>query len=96
MGGPPLIMAALAICAVTAALLRRRADTWAPAPVRAGRLPPADPGLFPLTIPETGRLFAHPPPPGAVGHWLAWRRRHQALSVRYHQYTWLSRNATTA
>jgi SRSO17 transposase len=89
-----LVMAALAICAVTAALLRRRTDTRAPAPVRPGQVPPADPGLIPLTVPETARLLAHPPPPGTAGHWLTWRRRHQALSAWYHQRTRLSRNTT--
>jgi SRSO17 transposase len=89
-----LVMAALAICAVTAALLRHRTDTRAPAPLRPGQPPPADPGLIPLTVPETGRLLAHPPPPGAAENWLAWRRRHQALSAWYHQRTRLSRNAT--
>ena len=54
--------------------------------------PPADPGMIPLTVPETGRLFAHPPPPGAATHWLAWRRRHQALSAWYHQRTRLTRD----
>jgi hypothetical protein len=58
-----LVMAALAICAVTAALLRRRTDTRAPAPVRPDQPPPTNPGMIPLTIPETGRLLAHPAPP---------------------------------
>jgi hypothetical protein len=89
-------MAALAICSVTAALLRRRTDTRAPAPVRPDQLPPADPGMIPLTVPETGRLLAHPPPPGAATHWLAWRRRHQALSAWYHQRTRLARNTEIA
>jgi hypothetical protein len=61
-----LVMAALAICAVTAALLRRRTDTRPPAPVGPDQLPPADPGMIPLTVPETGRLIAHPPPLGAA------------------------------
>jgi SRSO17 transposase len=87
-----LVMAALAICAVTAALLRRRSDTRAPAPVRPDQPPPADPGLIPLTVRETARLLAHPPPPGASRHWLAWRRRHQALSAWYHQRTRLARD----
>jgi SRSO17 transposase len=87
-----LAMAALAICAVTAALLRHRTDTRAPAPVRLDQPPPADPGMIPLTVPETGRLLTHPPPPGAATHWLAWRRRHQALSAWYHQRTRLARN----
>ena len=86
-----LVIAALAICAVTAALLRRRTDTRAPAPVRPDQPPPADPGMIPLTVPETARLLAHPPPPGAATHWLAWRRRHQALSCWYHQRARLPR-----
>ena len=91
-----LVMAALAICAVTAALLRRRTGTRPPAPVRPDQPPPADPGMIPLTVPETGRLLAHPPPPGAATHWLAWRRRHQALSAWYHQRTRLARNTEIA
>jgi SRSO17 transposase len=87
-----LVMAALAICAVTAALLRRRTGTRAPAPVRPDQPPPADPGLIPLTVPETAGLLAHPPPPGASRHWLAWRRRRQALSAWYRQRTRLARD----
>lgn len=88
-----LVMAGRAICAVTAALLRRGTDTRAPAPLRPGQPPPADPGMIPLTVPETSRLLAHPSPPGAATHWLAWRR-HQALSAWHHQRTRLSRNTT--
>ena len=65
-----LVMAALAICAVTAALLRRRTGTQAPAPALPDQPPPAEFGMIPLTVPETGRLLAHPPPPGSAGHWL--------------------------
>ena len=75
-----LVMAALAICAVTAALLRRRTDTQAAAPALPDQPPPADPGMIPLTVPETGRLLSRPPPPGSAAHWLDWRRRHQARS----------------
>ncbi len=91
-----LVMAALAICAITAALLRRRTGTQAPAPVRPAQPPPADPGLIPLTVPEAGRLLTHPPPPGAAGHWLTWRRRHQARSAWHHQRTRLARDAEIA
>jgi SRSO17 transposase len=90
-----LVMAALAICAVTAALLRRT-DTRAPAPVRPDQPPPTNPGMIPLTIPETGRLLAHPPPTGAAGHWPDWRRRHQALAAWYHQRTRLARHVRIA
>ena len=86
-----LVMAAPAICAVTAALLRRRTDTQPPAPVLPDQPPPADPGMIPLTVPETGRLLTHPPPPGAA-HWLDWRRRHQARSRWHHQRTRLARD----
>ena len=65
-----LVMAALAACAVTAALLRDRTDTQAPPPARPDQPPPADPGMIPLTVPETAGLLAHPPPPGASRHWL--------------------------
>jgi SRSO17 transposase len=87
-----LVMAALAICAVTAALLRQRTDTRAPAPVRPDQPPPADPGMIPLTIPEVGRLLAHPPPPGSTRHWHHWRRRYQARAAWHHQRTRLARN----
>jgi SRSO17 transposase len=87
-----LVMAALAICAITAALLRRRTSTQARAPARPDQPPPADPGMIPLTVPETGRLLGHPPPPGTAGHRLGWRRRHQARSAWYHQRTRLARD----
>ena len=89
-------MAALAICAITAALLRRRTDTRAPAPARPDQPPPANPGMIPLTVPETGRLLAHPPPPQAAAHWLDWRRRHQACAAWYHPRTRLIQNAEIA
>jgi hypothetical protein len=91
-----LVMAALAICAITAALLRRRTSTRAQAPARPDQPPPADPGMIPLTVPETGRLLSHPPPPSAAGRWLDWRRRHQARSAWYHQRTRLTRDAEIA
>ena len=64
-------MAALAICAVTAALLRDRTDTQAPPPVRPGPAAPADPGMIPLTVPQVRRLLAaaSPPRPGHAEHW---------------------------
>ena len=85
-----LVMAALAICAITAALLRRRTDTQAPPPVQPGQPPPADPGMIPLTVAETARLLSRPSPPGHAAYWLAWRRRHQARARWHHQRTRLT------
>jgi SRSO17 transposase len=91
-----LVMAVLAICAVTAATLRGRTGTQAPPPARPGDAPPADPGLVPLTIPEIRRLLAsalsQPKPPGHTARWLQWRRRHQARSRWFHQRARLARN----
>jgi SRSO17 transposase len=95
-----LVMAALAICAVTAALLKGRTDTQGPPPARPGQPPPADPGMIPLTVPEIRRLLAArlatPSPPGHTGHWLDWRRRHQARARWYHQRTRLARHPEIA
>ena len=85
-------MAALAICAITAAMLKDRTDTQAPPPARPGQPPPADPGMIPLTVAEIARLLSQPGPPGHATHWLAWRRRHQALARWYHQRTRLTTN----
>ena len=59
-----VVMAALAICAVTA-LLKDRTGPQAPPPVRPDQPPPAEPGMIPLTVPEIrlryfqlGRIFA--------------------------------------
>ena len=95
-----LVMAALAACAITAALLRDRTDTQAPLPVRPGQLPPADLGMTPLTVPEVARLLTAWParsrPPGHAEHWSDWRRCHQARSRWYHQRTRLTRDSQTA
>jgi SRSO17 transposase len=91
-----LVMAALAICAVTAAWLRHATDTQAPPPAAPDQKPPADPGLIPLTVHEVKNLLAaalhHPRPPQHAARWLQWRRRHQALSRWFHQRTRLARN----
>jgi SRSO17 transposase len=88
-----LVMAALAICAVTAALLRDRTGTQAPPPVRPDERPPADPGTTPLTVPEITRLLStQPGRPGHAEHWSNWRRRHQAFAHWYHQRTRLARD----
>jgi len=91
-----LVMAALAVCAVTAALLRDRTGTEAPPPARPDTPPPADPGLIPLTVREVRRLLAaqldRPKPPGHAARWLEWRRRHQARSRWFHKRARLARN----
>jgi SRSO17 transposase len=91
-----LVCAALAVCAVTAALLRDRTDSQAPEPLHPDQPPPADPGLIPLTIPEIKHLIAEatttPRPPGHATHWVNWRRRHQARSRWFHKRTRLTHN----
>jgi len=93
-----LVMAAFAICAVTAAMLRARTDTQAPPPSAPGQPPPADPGLVPLTVPEIRRITAalttRPLPVPLVVHWDRWTRRHQARSRWFHQRARLKRDYT--
>ena len=95
-----LVMAALAICAITAALLRDRTGTQAPPPVRPDQPPPPEPGMIPLTIPEIKRLLAarttRPWPPANHIHWDAWTRRHQARSRWFHKRARLARDAEIA
>ena len=75
-------MAALMVCAVTAALARPRTSTLARAPTSPGELPPQDLGLIPLTVAEIKRVFNLLT--GAWQtirhylHWSWWWRRHQA------------------
>jgi len=92
-----LVMAALAICAVTAALVKDRTGTQVPAPVRPDQPPPAEPGMIPLTIPEIKRLLAalttRPLPLRHIIHWDAWTRRHQARSRWFHKRARLARDA---
>jgi hypothetical protein len=80
-----LVMAALAVCAVTAALLRDLSQP--PGPVRPDQLPPPDPAMIALTIPAVKRLLAallaRNWPPGHNARWLTWRCRHQARSRWY-------------
>jgi hypothetical protein len=94
-----LVMAALAICAVTGALLRHRTDTQAPPPVTPDQPTPPDPGMVPLTVPQVKYLLAARPtghPPGHADRWLDWKRRHQARSRWYHQRTRLARDTDIA
>jgi SRSO17 transposase len=92
-----LVMAALAICAVTAALLHDRAGTQVREPIHPDQPPPASPGMIALTIPEIKRLLATASavtrPPGHAAHWSGWRRRHQARARWYHQRARLARDA---
>ena len=91
-----LVMAALAVCAVTAAQLRERTGSQAPPPAGPAQTPPADAGLIPLTVREIQRLLAaalsRPQPAGHAARWLQWRRRHQALSRWFHKRARLERN----
>ena len=94
-----LAMAALAVCAVTAALARHRTGTLARPPTSPGDLPPEDPGLIPLTVAEIKRIFnlitrawqtiRH------YLHWSWWRRRHQARARWFHQRARLRRRETS-
>ncbi len=82
-----LVMAALAICAVTTAELRDTSPA-PPLPVCADQEPPDDPGLIPFTVPEIKRLYGlfHQALHGIAHglHWSWWRRRHQARARWYH------------
>ena len=90
-----LAMAALAVCAVTAALVRHDTDTQAPPPASPADEPPEDPGLIPLTVNAVKRLFnLLTRPLHFIGHhvyWDWWSRRHQARSRWFHQRTRLRR-----
>ena len=95
-----LVMAALAICAATAAQARSRTGCL-PAPPRGPHdVPPADPGLISLTVPEIKRLLnlltrvVHPIAHHL--HWSWWRRRHQARARWFHQRAQLNKQAKAA
>ena len=93
-----LVMTALAICAITAALVRDCAGAQAPPPMAPGHAPSPDPGMIPITVPEVKRLLSAAVTPrkprGHAARWLAWRRRHQARARWFHQRTRLSREYT--
>jgi len=94
-----LTMAALAVCAVTAA----QAKTHAPEPIlpiSADETPPKDTCLIAFTVAEikrlanlltrTGQQLAH------HLRWSWWRRRHQARSRWFHHRTRLRRSLQPA
>jgi SRSO17 transposase len=93
-----LTMAALAVCAVTAAQAKTR--TPSPhLPTSPDDEPPDDPGLIALTVAEIKRLFTlltrrHQPETHHL-HWIWWRRRHQARARWYHHRARLRREPHT-
>jgi SRSO17 transposase len=93
-----LTLAALAVCAVTAAQAKTR--TPAPIlPITPDEQPPEDPGLIALTVAEIKRLFLlasrHLQPETHHLHWVWWRRRHQARARWFHHRTRLRRDQQT-
>lgn len=93
-----LTMAALAVCAVTAA----HAKTRAPAPIlptTPDEQPPENLGLIALTVAEIKRLFnlATRRLQPEIHHlrWIWWRRRHQARAKWFHHRTRLRRQPAT-
>jgi SRSO17 transposase len=93
-----LTLAALAVCAITAA----QAKTRAPAPIlptTPEEQPPTDLGLIALTVAEIKRLFTlvtrRLQPKSHHLHWTWWRRRHQARARWYHHRTRLRRDQQT-
>jgi hypothetical protein len=93
-------MAAIAICAVTTALVKDRTGTQSPPPVRPGQSPRPEPGMIPLAIAEIKRLLAvlttRPLPRWLIIHWDAWTRRHQARSRWSRKRARLARDAEIA
>jgi hypothetical protein len=92
-----LTMAALAVCAVTAAA----AKTRSPAPIlptTPDEQPPSDPGLIALSVAEIKRLFIlvtrRLQPQAHHLAWTWWRRRHQARARWFHHRTRLRRQTT--
>ncbi|MEV6868423.1 transposase [Streptosporangium subroseum] len=84
-----LVMAALAICAASAAAARHRTDTQAPPPTRADQPSPENPGMIPLTVAEIKCLVnaatIRTPSLEHTAHWSVWRRRHQARARWFHR-----------
>lgn len=94
-----LTLAALAVCAVTAAQAKAAAPA-AVLPTAPDEQPPADPGLIALTVAEVKRLFMLVTrrllPEAHHLHWVWWRRRHQARARWFHHRTRLRRTILTA
>lgn len=90
-----LTMAALAVCAVTAAQEKTQAPP-AILPNRPDEQPPADTGLIALSVAEIKRLFnlltRQLQPLEHHLHWVIWRRRRQARARWFHHRTRLQRN----
>ncbi len=82
-----LVMAALAVCAITAADAKTQAEPL-PTPNTADQPPPDDLGLIPLTVVEIKKLFNLATPAWHSTshhlHWSWWRRRHQARARWHH------------
>ena len=82
-----LVMAALAVCAVTAAQARADAQPL-PTPSSPTETPPTDVGLIPLTVVEVKKLFNLATRVWRSAehylYWSWWRRRHQARARWYH------------
>lgn len=95
-----LVMTALAICAIAAGRLKNRTDTQAAPPNTPDQRPQAEPGMVPLTIPETARLLTatwqQPNPADHDTHWRNWQRRHQARARWFYQRTRLNREYSLA
>jgi SRSO17 transposase len=93
-----LTMAALAVCAVTAAQAKTRAPEPI-LPISADENPPKDTGLIAFTVAEIKRLLIlitrRPHTEAHHLHWTWWRRRHQARARWFHHRTRLARQATT-
>lgn len=90
-----LTMAALAVCAVTAAQAKTRASQPI-LPTRPDQEPPVDTGLIALTVAEIKRLFnlitRRLQPVEHHLHWAWWRRHHQARARWFHHRTRLQRD----
>lgn len=93
-----LTLAALAVCAVTAAAAKTRAPEPI-LPTTPDDTPPDDPGLIALTVAEVKRLFTlltrRALPEAHHLRWLWWRQRHQARARWYHHRTRLRRHTLT-